>query len=289
MDFVTMSEQAEADTTPPPIVEVEPTGADQTPPDTQEEGPDTDEGGVVVSIGDESPPSEEEESARAPEWVRELRQNHRKLQSENKQLKAQLSGAAEQNKPQPIPKKPTLEDCDYDAELFETRLIAWQDQLRETKVREDKERAAAEQAEKSWNDRLDAYGKAKQELKVRDFDDAEHQILENFSDMQQGLVVKYATAPALVVYAIGKNPAKVKELAAITDPVLFAIALRDIEKAITVTNRKQPPQPESKVTSSGRISGGVDSTLERLRVEAEKTGDYSNVTAYKKQQRKAKS
>ena len=90
-----------------------------------------------------------------------------------------------------------------------------------------------------------------------------------------------------MIYALGKNPTKAKELSAINDPVKFAFAVAKLETQLKVTNRKAAPPPESTVRGTGRVSGAVDSTLERLRADAEKTGDYSKVMQYKRQKRQS--
>jgi hypothetical protein len=84
---------------------------------------------------------------------------------------------------------------------------------------------------------------------------------------------------------MGKSPAKAKELAAITDPVKFTFAIAKLEAQLKVTPRKAPPAPEKQIRSIGGVpmSGAVDSTLERLRDEAAKTGDMTKVIAYKRQ------
>jgi hypothetical protein len=122
---------------------------------------------------------------------------------------------------------------------------------------------------------------------VRDFDDAESTVLSTLSVTQQGIIVQGADNSALVVYALGKNPAKAKELAGITDAVKFAFAIAKLETQLKVQAKsKSAPPPEGKVRSgSAPISGSVDSNLERLRAEAEKTGDMSKVAAYKRAQR----
>jgi len=241
---------------------------------------------VVVTIGEESPASEEE-TAHAPEWVRELRKNYRELQREKRELEEKLkatSGA--ETKPVTDPgKKPTLEACDYDAEKYEQELTGWYDRKRQADEQEAKVRAEAEAQQKEWQSKLQSYGKAKTELKVKDFDEAEGLVQENFSATQQGILLQGADNPALLVYALGKNPKKAKELSSITDPVKFAFAVAKLETQLKVTNRKAPPPPEKTVQGSGSTSGAVDSNLDRLRAEAEKSGDYSKVIAYKNQQK----
>lgn len=238
---------------------------------------------VVVTIGEETPPHEEEH-AQAPEWVRELRKNYRELQRENRELKEKVTAPGAETKPAQLGKKPTLEEHDYDADKFEEALANWYEQKRKVDEQQTKAEAEAKAAQDAWNAKLTAYGKAKTELKVKDFDDAEAVAQENFSATQQGIILQGAENPALVIYALGKNPKKAKELASITDPVKYAFAVAKLETQLKVTQRKAPP-PEKTLSGTGRVSGTVDSTLERLRAEAEKSGDYSKVIAYKNQQK----
>jgi len=247
------------------------------------EEPEHDE--VVVTIGDEEP----EAKAAAPDWVKELRKAHRDTQKENRELREKLKTLAEPAaKPATLGTKPKLEDYDYDAEQYERELTAWYD----TKRKVDEQTAQAEAAQKeqadAWQSKLTAYGEAKTQLKVNDFDDAEGTVLEALDQTQQGIIVQGADNPAVVVYALGKNPDRVKELASIKDPVKFAFTVAKLEKDLRVTNRKAPPPPERTVSGTGPKSGTVDSTLDRLRDEAAKTGNYSKVHAYKLQKRQAK-
>jgi len=122
---------------------------------------------------------------------------------------------------------------------------------------------------------------------VKDFEDAESFAMETFSVTQQGIVIQGAENPALVIYALGKNPQQAKELAAVNDPVKFAFAVAKLETQLKVSNRKAPPPPEKTVTGNGGAAGAMDATLERLRAEAERTGDYTKVTQYKRQKRAA--
>lgn len=236
---------------------------------------------VVVSIGEEAPPPKEEP---APAWVKELRKSHRELQRRNRELESRLSAQQQPAAPQVpvVGKKPTLEDCDYDAEKFETSLADWFERKRKADEVEARAKAAQEAQAKEWKSRLDNYAKAKASLRVSDFEEAEAFVTETFNVTQQGVLVQGSENPELVVYALGKNPAKAKELAAIKDPIKFAFAAAKLEAQLKVTSRKPAAAPEKPVSGTGRVSGAVDSTLERLRVEAEKTGNYSKVIAYKR-------
>jgi hypothetical protein len=244
---------------------------------------DTEE--VVVSIGEEAPPPEDHTPA--PEWVKELRKTNRELQRQNRELQSRLQAAPPETKPVVIGNKPKLEDHDYDADKYEEALANWFERKRQADDANAKQEAEVMNQQKAWQAKLDGYGKAKAELRVKDFEDAEEVAQQVFSITQQGVLLQGADNPALVVYALGKNPAKAKELAEIKDPVKFAFAVAKLEKDLKVTNRRQAPAPERIISGTGRSSGAVDSTLERLREDAARTGNMTKVIAYKAQKRSA--
>lgn len=241
---------------------------------------------VVISIGEETPPQEEE--ARAPEWVRELRKANREKERKIRELEAKLNASATETKPVVLGAKPTLESCDYDSDEYEKKLADWYERKREADAAEAEAAAQRDAEAKAWQDKLDSYEKAKASLKVRDYEDAEAFALDTFNVTQQGIVIQGSDNPALIIYALGKNTKRAKELASITDPVKFAFAVAKLETQLKVSNRKAAASPERTIASGGtRLSGAVDSTLERLRAEAEKTGDYTKVLQYKRQKRNA--
>jgi hypothetical protein len=241
---------------------------------------------VIVSIGEEAPPPEEH--TQAPEWVRELRKTNRELQRQNRELQGKLKSTAQtETKPVVLGKKPSLEEHDYDAEKFEEAMADWFERKRKADDANAKQEAEVMTQQKAWQSKLDGYGKAKAELRVKDYEDAEAVAQEVFNVTQQGIVLQGADNPALVIYALGKNPKKAKELSDIKDPVKFAFAVAKLEKELKVTNRKAAPPPERIVSGTGRVSGAVDSTLERLREDALRTGNMTKVIAYKAQKRSA--
>ena len=250
--------------------------------DDQEDEDDEDE--VVISIGEESPPQDEE--VRAPAWVRELRKSNREKERKIRELEAKLNTTATETKPVALVAKPTLESCDYDSDEYEQKLAAWYEHKREYDAAEANVAAQRDAESKAWQDKLDSYAKAKASLKVRDYDEAEATALDTFDVTQQGIVLQGSDNPALLIYAIGKSTKRAKELAAITDPVKFAFAVAKLETQLKVTNRRASTTPERTITSGGRVSGSIDSQLERLRAEALKTGDLSKVMEYKRRNKK---
>lgn len=241
---------------------------------------------VAVTIGEEAPPPEEDENERAPEWVRDLRKQYREEKRRNKELQEQLAATTGATKVAELGQKPTLEAVDYDTERYEKELTAWYDRKRKHDEAEAARQAEAETAEREWKQKLEGYQSAKATLKVRDYDDAEEVVQDAFTVTQQGMILQGAENPALLVYALGKNQKRAKELASIKDPVKFAFAVARLETQLKVTKRKASSKPETTISGTGRPSGSVDSTLERLRKDAEKSGDYSKVYAYKQRQKR---
>jgi hypothetical protein len=258
-------------------------GTDQN---DQQSGDDQkgDDNEVIVSIGEDAPPPDEQ--AHAPGWVKELRKANREKEKRIRELEAKLTQTTEK-KPVALGAKPKLEDFDYDADKFESALTDWFERKRQADTEANKLQQAEQAQKQAWQEKLEGYGKAKAELKVRDFEDAEAVAQELFNITQQGVVLQGADNPALVIYALGKNPKKAAELAKIEDPVKFAFAVAKLEKELKVTNRKAAPAPERMISSTGRVSGAVDSTLERLREEAARTGNMTKVIQYKAQKRAA--
>ena len=254
----------------------EPEAAEAAAPDEPEE--------VQVTIGDETPAEPEPE--RAPEWVRELRRSHRELQRKVREYEERDRSSPAAAPARTVGPKPRLEEHDYDTDKYEAALESWYRAKDAADAAKRAEQAQLEEAQRAWQAKLDGYGKAKAELRVRDYDDAESLVQETLNTVQQGGVLQGAEKPAHVVYALGKNPKKAKELAAITDPVRFAFAVAKLESQLKVTAQRKPPAPERAIpTGNAPISGTTDSVLERLRAEAERTGDMTKVIAYRRQQR----
>ena len=239
---------------------------------------------IQVTIGDE-PAAEPEEDQAAPIWVKKVRQRNRELEKELRETRKQLQTIAAPKEPE-VGAKPTLQALDYDTEKYESALTSWYDRKKKADEKAAADREEAQKAEKSWTDKLEAYQTAKAEFKADDFDEVESVVLEVLDQTQQGIIVHGANDPALLVYALGKNEAKAKELAAIKDPVKFAFALAKLEATLKVSTKKPATQPEGRISGNARPSGTVDSTLERLREDAAKTGDFSKVMAYKRSKQK---
>lgn len=259
------------------------------------EGEETAEGEVeeevVVQIGNEEPPASEDER-NAPEWVGKLRERQRELTRENARLREQLNAGKPANEKPTLPPKPKLADFDYDEEQYEKARDSWDEAKRRHDAWESEQQKRAEQAQEAQRKLNEAYVASKTSLKVKDFDVAEEAVIDEFSDWQQAVIKAGATNPGAMVYALGKNPAKLRELASIKDPVKFTFAVAKLEDKVTVTTRAKGAKPAPEVTlRSGAMGSGTatsKATLDRLEAEAVKTGDRTKVVAYKRQMAQAK-
>jgi hypothetical protein len=252
--------------------------------DELDEEPGEGEEELVVQIGDEeSPPQEREE---APQWVKDLRKSHRELLRENRELKAKGPVSTAPQKPT-LPDRPKLSEFDYDEDKFQAATDDWHKKKSEIDSFETNQKAA-EQEEHKRRDavRLEFVEQAKA-LKVKDFKEAEEEVTNTLSEVQQALIIQGADQKALLIYALYKNPKRLAELSAIKDPVKFAFAAAKLEKDLKTSNRKsEKPAPETPLKNSGAPVTSSSKTLERLREEAAKTGDMSKVQAFKRQTRK---
>jgi len=245
---------------------------------------------TLISIGEASPASEEVEAETEADTplikdmrkrLKETARRTRELEEENNRLKQVTQPAKVE-----LGAKPTLESCEYDADKFENELTAYHERKRKVDDEAQQRVQEAENEKKAWQQKLAAYETAKTTLKVKDFDDAEENVKGSLSISQQSIILQGAKDSSLIVYALGKNDEELQRLAKIKDPIKFAFEVAKIEMGIKVTTRKAPP-PEKKVNSGGgSFSGGNSNAhLEKLRAQAEKTGNYSEVVKYKRELR----
>ena len=175
-------------------VEADPSPDAENEAGEEEVSEEGEEDEIIVSIGEE--PVAVEDSAPAPVWVKKLRKDHKELLKENRELKAQVNAAkGVEQKPLPLGKKPTLEDCEDDIELFEQELDKWYVQKQKVSEQEQSEQDEAKKANQKWQATLTAYTTAKAKLEVRDFEEAEEVAASLLSVTQQGIILKGAKNP----------------------------------------------------------------------------------------------
>jgi len=242
---------------------------------------------AVVTVGEEEAPPQEEEQNEAPEWVKDVRKQNRELQKKVKELERQTA-VVEETKPTTLSKKPTLEDFDYDSEKYETALDGWHDEKIEVNKQQKVINDEQQKQTDAWNKTILDYSEAKKVTKIKNYDQAEAVVEQTLSIEQQAIILKGAKKNSvLLVAAIGSNPERAKQLASITDPIDFAFAVAEMGTKLK-THKRKAPNADTKVNGSESVAmGGSQKELDKLRTEAQKSGDFSKVTAYKKKLKKA--
>lgn len=264
-------------------VEAEVVEGEAKPVETEGE---TEEDEFVVSIGEEAPPQEEKEAA--PEWVKELRQKSRDDNKRIKELEGRLEATEKKPEAVKLGEKPKMSDpgIDFDEDKLSTAMDGWYKTKNLVEQQEASAKEEEETQQKAWNNTLQSYEEKKTSLKtkVKDFDDAEALVKESLSPLYQGTILQGSKDPALLMLALGRNPEKLKELSSIKNAAEFIWAVATMESQLKTGNRKAATKPEGKVEGTG-AGGAVDNTLEKLRAKAEKTGDFTEVTKYKRNKR----
>lgn len=264
----------------------------EDPEETQDESNQSDDETsedeeFVITVGDEEPePSDEDDFSGkpAPTWVKDLRKKEREARKRIKELEAQVQQAKPTEKPIEVGPKPKLADFDYDEDQFESAVEQWHERKRQVDQQQASKRAEEEKAQQAWQSKMQSYEERRQTVasKVRDFEEVEEAAKDKLTPTQQGILIHAAENPELIMYHLGKNPNKAKELAEITDPIQFAFAAAKLDSQMKIQTRKPSTQPERKPSGSAGLSGVVDQKLAQLEAKAAKTGDRTELIKYKK-------
>jgi hypothetical protein len=254
--------------------------------DQSDDEQDEEEDGFAVSFGDEADEEDEDED-QGSNTIKLLRKQVRKKNKRIKELERKRKEQETDQLTETVPKlpaKPTVDQFEK-AEDFSTALDNWYEIKAEHEEATKRVEAKNGQIAERWNSKVTSYTERRNDLDVEDFEDMESLIEDTLSPNQQAMIVSGCTDPALFIYALGKNPKKAEELAALSDPVEFAFAAARMETQLKTSKRKRAPAPERRVRGrSGTVS--TDNELERLEKEADKTGDRSKVVAYKRELRR---
>lgn len=239
--------------------------------DGEEAPEDEDE---VVSFDDEAAPASGEAETGLAKHLRE------EIRKRDKQI-AELRRIAPQPQAIEVGEKPTIGGCDYDEDAYEAALAQWMERKAKAEAQKTEAEQAARQAQDAWAEEVQGHIAKKAALKFKDVEEAEEAALASLSDIQQAVIVKAAANSAMVMYALGKHPAKLAEISKITDPIKLAVAVSKLEGKMTVKKRGGPPEPERIARGSAPVSAGTDKHLERLEKEADRTGDRTKLIAYR--------
>ena len=236
----------------------------------------------------ESPTStEEDDSESAPQWVKDLRAQHKESQRRIKELEAEKSERESQPVVQheelPIPKMPTLESVDYDDEAHEKAVGDWLEQVNEIKTKNANFKQHQEAAQKQYQEKFETYQTKRSEIvkKFKDYEQVEQLVIQGLKPEKQAMIIAESTKPEMVSYALGKNPELLKRFNDAKSPIEVGRILGEIEQKANVVSRAKV---KSNTTPTVRKAGtpsqrGLEAAIEKAR----KNGDYTTVMQLKKQ------
>lgn len=257
---------------------------DATDDDDDEEGEggedqdagDDDEYQIVV--GDIEARAEDE-----PEGVRNLREALKETKRRLKEAESRLAPATDD-----VGEKPNIDDYWDNPEQYDIDRDAWADRKRKADEARRQQEEAAERFQKRWQEQERQFEEGWGALPMKGKDTARAKVEDQFDTMQRAMLVKAARGNAAALfYVLGSDQARIDKLKALADdPAEFIAEAAVLAKETQVQKRKPTTAPETRHTGqSGGGGGRGDSKLERLEREAEKTGDRTELLAYRRKLR----
>jgi hypothetical protein len=229
----------------------------------------------------EAAPAGDKANAAWAALKREKKELERKLQAIQEQQAAQ---AANVQPLEPLPPKPTMESCGWDGEKFAQEMTAWFDKKSQHDARLAQHQAEVQSQQQAVQQRVIKYQESAKSLNVDNYKSLESDVVHALSQDQQLMLLHSPKAAELVV-ALANNPARLSELATMKNPVDFAMRIGELQaklKGGVASKAPEAPAADKKGPAGGAPIANIDGELERLRAQAERTGDYSGVVAYKK-------
>ncbi len=225
-----------------------------------------------VTFGDEP------EDDTAPDLPKRLRDIIKERDKELAILRRRDAEAAELRKPQPIDvgEEPTMESCDWDDDKFKAEWGAWKERSVRAELAPVQEDDLAAQAKKD----VERLNTGLATLAYSDAADMTATAKAALTPQQEFSIATVAKDPATLIYALGKNPAKLAALTAETNPIRFIAAVARMEDSMRV-GKKAVPNPEH-IPQGDAMPKSADKQLAKLEAEANRTGNRTALIAYRK-------
>lgn len=280
----TVEEAVESDHLEDDLPQDEPDAESETAESTETT---EEEAEVEITIGDDEP--EPAATEKAPGWVADLRKRNRELARELREAKAAQTQPA-QAQDEPLGARPEMadKDIDYDADKFAAKLLDWNEKKRKIDDAKREKEAATKANEDAWRQTLGKYENELKAIKAQGVEEAEEAVKDAFSIVQHGIIIQGADNRAQIVYALGRNPKRLQELAAIKDPVKFAIEIGKVSALMKVTTRKPTVAPETGVRGGSPGVTHTSTKMDGLFKKAQATCDYTEFYKAQRAQRAAK-
>lgn len=270
-------------TNPDDIEDIDPP-ADEQPDQTPEDQQPIEDEAQPAEDGEEETVIELDDDLEAEPETATIRRMREAIREKDRKI-AELSKVSAPAQIEAGP-KPTLESCEWDEDKFERELDAWKGREAASEQQKTQAQQAQQAAAQEFQRKHAEYLARAAALPVQGYKEAEDAVVAALPMPMQEALVRYFPDAEKIVLALGKHPAQLEKIAAITDPVAQLLALKDFGGKVKMTVKRRAPEPETIPSGGAPIVGtSVEKQLEKLEKDAERTGDRSKLIAFKAQQR----
>lgn len=253
--------------------------AETIPAETEETTQSETEEETVFVFGDEEPEPEEDSTV-----IRTLR---KKLREKDKALK-EKEGLLRtyEKKPESIGPEPTFESCDMDEDRFKRELLAWKEKKDEFDAKNKAEEEKQTKAQEQWQQKVATYTEKRKAFVRPDFEEKEQVVIDALGDWRTSAIIDVCDNSDQMIYALGSNPEKLKQLAE-TNDAAYMFTLGRLSKDMKTITRKPTTKPEKVITGDAPVTSGEDKKHAQLLAESEKTGILGPLLDYRRKMKEA--
>ena len=194
-----------------------------------------------------------------------------------------LKAITPREKPIEIGEIPKLEDFDYDGDKFAAAVIAYENLKRQAESQQSEAQKRQEAVAAEFAQEMELVETAEARLGLSGFQEARDTVEASLSDNQLKVLIRASDDPGKMIYALAKSQAKLNELSETTDLIKLAVKVATMEKTIQA---RRAPAIDRPTQGGGAVSVKPDQKLTKLEADAAKSGDYTELFAYKRSLKK---
>jgi len=213
----------------------------------------------------------------APDLPKRLREEIKKRDRENALLKKRVAELDKPAAPIDVGDRPTRDQFDWDDDAYDAAIDAWNERRVQAQQQADQPNDLQVEAQQDVQ-RLTV---GLTTLSYADAEEVTKSATEALTSDQQFVIASASKEPAKLLYALGKNPERLKALLDIRNPVKFIAEVARMETQMT-TRTKTPVPPETQRRGDARPAASADKEEARLEKEALRTGDRTALIKYRK-------
>jgi len=229
----------------------------------------------------------DEEEANDTPTMKRLRDQLREAQRENHRLKTAAPQKVEKIE---VGKKPDLwDDCEGDSDKYEAALSEWIDRKRKADAVEKEQTEAQEKAQADFARAESNLRVRAEKIGIRDFDKVRETVAERLGPVGAAAFPVLASIPKLgdnmpgLMAVLGRNDKLMAEVAAL-EPYQQIFRLGQLSMGVKEVRRNGPaPERGTIIQGSAAVGATGDKHLEALEKKAQKTGNWDEYFAAKRQ------